>query len=47
MSLPGVRLRCSSVNGRLWGAGSYLPQFGLYGLTIASAVFLFDKKTPY
>jgi hypothetical protein len=36
-----------SVGARMWGAGAYLPQVSLYALTIASAVFLFQKKEAY
>ena len=35
------------VGSRMWGAGAYIPQFALYGISIASAIFLMQRKAPY
>ena len=35
------------VGSRMWGAGAYFPQFALYGLTLTSAIFLMENKSPY
>jgi hypothetical protein len=34
-------------NGRLWGAGAYFPQLTLYGITVWSAVVLFQGAEAY
>ena len=34
-------------SGRLWGAGAYLPQLALYGITVWSAVVLFQGADAY
>ena len=36
-----------NVASRLWGAGAYLGLLTLFALTLASAVFFFQKKAPY
>jgi hypothetical protein len=37
----------TGAGGRLWGAGAYLPQLTLYGVTIWSAVVLFQGSDPF
>ena len=34
-------------SGRLWGAGAYFPQLALYGITVWSAVVLFQGAEAY
>jgi glutathione S-transferase len=36
-----------NVGSRMWGAGSYLALFTLFGLSIATAVFFFDQREAY